>query len=284
MALRRLPSKNKQSFLLVILLLAVVALMFGMAKCSRPIGGHGDDSEIIAGSVKKSGGDTLDVAIELSPLSYSMSGDTITGLDYELLSLMSSRNNRPVKFHPFVPLRYALDGLSDGLFDIVISALPATDSLKNNFLLTDPVFLDREVLVQLRDAPTFIPTPEELTGDSVWIAAGSPFKERIINLAQESGDTIHVVESEKWSAEQLVILVARGKIPRAVVNERIASKMKAMKYDSLDYSVPVSFTQFQTWAIAKDNDVLRDTINAWLKDVRDTPEYNAILTQYGATR
>ncbi len=280
MALRRLPEKKNRPSLLIFILIGVLLLMFGMKKCSR----NESSSVSLRPGVVKSGGDTLDVAIELSPLSYSMSGDTISGLDYELLSTMAAKHGRPIKFHPFVPLKHATEGLRNGFYDVVISALPATDSLKAEFLLTDKVFLDREVLVQRHGATNFIPTPEDLIGDTVWIAAGSPFKQRIRNLAAESGDTIMVIEADGRSAEQLVILVARGRIPRAVVNERVAAKMKEMKYDQLDYSVPVSFTQFQTWALSKENEALRDTLNAWLNQFRGTADYNTILTRYGAPR
>ena len=279
MTLRRIPEKKNRVSFLLLLLLAVILLMFGIKKCSRQ---HSFGTSLKAESFK-SGGDTLDVAIELSPLSYSMSGDTISGLDYELLTALSSIHNRPIKFHPFVPLKHATHGLREGRYDIVVSALPTTDSLKMEFLLTDKVFLDREVLLQIHNSPNFIPRPEDLVGDTVWIAAGSPFKQRIRNLAAESGDTIVVMEADGRSAEQLVIMVARGRIPRAVVNERVAAKMKDMKYKELDYTVPVSFTQFQTWALSKNNQALRDTLNAWLADFRNTPAYDAILTRYGAS-
>ncbi|MDE6396984.1 MAG: transporter substrate-binding domain-containing protein, partial [Muribaculaceae bacterium] len=276
MALQRLPEKKSRPAILIAILIGILLLMFGMKKCSN----HDYSDFSLRSERIKSGGDTLDIAIEMSPLSYSMSGDSVSGLDYELLTTLSTRHGRPIKFHPFVPLKHATEGLRQGLYDIVVSALPATDSLKAEFLLTDKVFLDREVLVQLHGSQNFIPTPEDLIGDTVWIAAGSPFKQRIRNLAAESGDTIIVIEADGRSAEQLVILVAKGRIPRAVVNERVASKMKKMKYHQLDYSVPVSFTQFQTWALSKDNEALRDTINAWLADFRETPAYDAILTRY----
>lgn len=276
MALRRLTPRHKSAILLVILLTLATGLMFGLAKCSHPSA----EGELLRASTLKSGGDTLDVAIEISPLSYSIADDTITGLDYELLLAMSRLNNRAVKFHPFVSFHEAMDGLTDGLFDMLIYSLPSTDTIHADFRMTDRVFLIREILVQASDKTGLITSPEELAGDTVWITAGSPLKHSIESISDETGEPIHVIEIPDMSAEQLVSLVARGRLPRAVVNEHIATIMRDNYYRNLYPDAPVSFTHNRTWTLAKDNDELCDTINAWLMRFRDTDAYNAIVSRY----
>ena len=158
---------------MVVALVVATAAMFLARQCS-----HRGDSPFRSGLPAKSGGDTLDVAIEISPLSYSLARDTISGLDYDILRAFSVQTRRPVKFHPFAPMDYALDGLRAGVFDVVVSSLPSTSSLKQELLLTDRVYLDRQVLVQRRHDPHFIREAHALAGDSVWIAAGSPLRDR----------------------------------------------------------------------------------------------------------
>jgi len=259
MAMRRLKQYKGNLFILLLALVMVALLMAMLGQCSRK-----QESPFFKEYVK-SGGDTLDVAIEMAPGIYVVSGDSVSGRDYAMLSRMSVDIGRPVKFHPFVPLRHALDGLKQGRYDLVAASLPATAYLRDSFLLTEPVYLDREVLVQLRDSAQSprITSQLQLAADTVWLAADSPFAGRIANLSQEIGDTIYVRQSPEYSAEHLVILVAKGKIRLAVVNEDIARRMLP-DYPGLDASTPVSFTQFQSWALRKDNILLADTINAWI--------------------
>lgn len=259
---------------LVAALVVAVGLMVFAQKCS-----HRQQNPFGTGMVQKSGGDTLDIAIEISPVAYSLADDTVSGLDYDIINDLSRLHHRPVKFHPFAPLSYALDGLERGDFDMVVSSLPSTSQLKQELLLTDRVYLDREVLVQRRDTPRFIATPEALAGDTVWIASGSPFRERLENLSAEIGDTIYIEQDLKYTAEHLVMLIAAGDIERAVVNEGIAREMAKM-YDNLDVSTPVSFTQFQVWALRGDNKQLCKTVNGWLRSYRGTERYRRLLERY----
>ena len=259
---------------LIIALIVAVGAMFFAKKCSRPA-----ESPFTSSLPAKSGGDTLDIAIEISPLSYSLAGDTVCGLDYDILREIAYIHGRPVKFHPFAPMGYAVRGLDEGNFDLLVSSLPSTAALKDSFALTDQVYLDREILVQQRDATKKITEAHALAGDTVWIAAGSPLAGRIRNLAAEIGDTIYIIQNHPYTSEHLVMLVGAGEIPRAVVNEGLALSMAATDA-RLDVATPVSFTQFQTWALRKDNTALRDTINEWLRSFRTTDRYNKLIQRY----
>ena len=107
----------------------------------------------------------------------------------------------------------------------------------------------------------------------------SPAAERLSNLAREIGDTIIVRHDSIRSAEQLFMLTAVGKVPRAVIN---AAKAAALAKDNpeFDISTPVSFTQFQSWVVNKDNPVLADTLDAQIRRFKTTPQYARLLTRY----
>lgn len=251
------PIKGKLP--IYMLLLVIAAGIMAMTRyCSHQVTAQGDT---------KSGGDTIDIAIEISPIALSTRSDTLGGFYYDLIRHIASSEGLAVKFTPFSQIDNALDGLERGRYDMVIADLPVTTSMKEKFLFTDPITLDREVLVQLKDSisgKTKATIQHDLRGDTVWIPAGSPFRDRLINLSHEIGDTIHILEDSDYASEQLVMLVALGDIPRAVVNEQIAKSM-AKQYPHLDISVDISFTQFQSWAINKNRRELRDSINVWLK-------------------
>lgn len=253
--------KSKRWLGAVLALVMVLGAMIAVRTCSHP------SSHPMARSIQHSGGDTLDVAIELSPTCYAVSGDSVYGDAYSHLQAIARRHGRPMKFHPFVPLDYALEGLEDGRFDLVVGSMPATAQMREQYLTTTPLVTDREVLVQLRDSAggVEITEPSMLAGKEVWIASDSPFATRLSNLAHEIGDTIYVQSSDGYSSEYLVMLTAEGEIPRAVVNESLAKKMQATHH-TLDFSVAVSFTQFQSWLLRRDRESLRDSINAWIAE------------------
>lgn len=256
-------------------LLLVLALLFILGRCSRtrppmfPVPG-------------KSAGDTLDIAIQVSPLSYCIDGDSIRGLDYEMITAMAAANRRPVKLHPFAPLPYALRGLRQGRFDIVISALPSTRRLRDSVLLSAPLYLDRQVLVQRRADTAAVASPQDLARREVWVADGSPAADRIRNLAAEIGAPITVRTQPGRSAEHLVMLVAARRIPNAVAAEGLARRMAAAD-TTLSCDTPVSFTQFQTWAVAPADTATLRLLDTWIARFRKTPAYRHLLDRYGMT-
>lgn len=257
----KMPLKSKRIAVPLLMLLAAIFVMIMLRECSHP---RGNAFDVKAGH---SLGDTLDVAIEMSRTCYAVRGDSVYGDAYEHLQAISAKHGVPMKFHPFVPLSYALSGLDDGAFDLVVGSMPATAEIRSRYLTTDPLLTDREVLVQLRDTVpgAMVERPSDLAGKEVWIASDSPFATRLRNLASEIGDTIYVHSEPGYSSEYLVILTAKGEIPRAVVNESLARKMQEM-YPEIDITVAVSFTQFQSWLLRGDRTGLRDSINSWIAD------------------
>lgn len=278
--MERLPLKKSRPYLLVALLFGVVGCMFFLSKCSYTTTVDSAKHP----KLKKSGGDTLDVAIEISPLSYFVSEDTVRGLDYEMLNELAAMGNRAVKYHVFASLDQAVEGmLADSVYDIIISSLPATEQLKEDFTLTIPVYLDRQVLVQKKGTSRYIETPEQLANDSVWIADGSPFQGRIRNLSDEIGAPISIIVEKGHSAEHLIMLVATGRLPRAVVSESLARRMKEKLYPDLDISTPVSFTQFQSWIVNPSDKKLVDSLNARIDRFIETDAYQKLIDSYKAT-
>lgn len=259
----------------VALLILSLSAMWFVKSCSH------SSSAVVASAVDRPGGDTLAIAIEMSPLTYAFSGDTVVGLDYELASDICRIHHRPVVFFPFSPLNYAFDGLRSGRFDVVIANIPATSDLRTEFATTKPIFTDHAVLVQKSTADTavMVTATHQLAGDTVWIAHGSPLRTRLENLAREMGDTIHIASRPEYTAEVLCILVEKGELRKAVVTNSMARRMKA-DYPDLDISLPVGFSQFQTWIVRPTDTELLDQLNSWLDDYSKTAAYRRLLNKY----
>ena len=260
----------------IALLILVLTGMWMLRRCSHP------DNASVAAQFLHPGGDTLAVAIEMSPLTYAYSGDTVTGFDYEMMKDICRIHKQPVVFQPFAPLEYAIKGLERGTFDLVIANQPATSDMKEKFGTTESIFTDHAVLVQRvdpADSTGIITNTRQLAGKEVWIADESSLRTRLENLAAESGDTINIKSDPKYSAELLGIMVQQGSIPRAVINESVAQRLKA-DYPDLDISLPVSFSQFQTWFVKMNDEALLKKIDSWIADYKKTDAYRRLIDKY----
>lgn len=267
------PKSRRHASVLIALLLIAIGAMWMLKVCS-----HSTRDNAYPGGAP-SGGDTLDIAIEYSPLTFYQYDDTIGGFDYDIIRIIAEQGGMDVKFHPVSALTTALDGLREGRFDIVVADVPSTSALRDEFELTEPIFLDRQVLVQRRDTATFVESALGLAGQKVWVPAGSPAVTRLGSLSAEIGDTIYVEADSLYGSEQLVIMTATGDIERAVVNEKIARAL-ASDYPDIDISTGVTFTQFQSWLISRDNPRLLERIDSLLVSFKATEQYSALHLRY----
>lgn len=255
------------------MIVALIVIMILLRNCSSPAASITDS---------RAGGDTLNVAIEISPIGVSTRGDTLGGFYYDMIRRVAADNNRAVKIDGFTDIAGALERLQNGRYDLVIADVPMTAELKKDFLFTDPVVIDRQVLVQLVDSVSGKPAitlQQDIAGDTVYLPANSPLRSRLLNLARELGDTIYVVEDPDYASEQLVMMTAIGEIPNAIVNRRMAESMKKT-YPRLDTSVEISFNQFQSWILAQRDSVLLDSMNSWLDRFKASPEFDDLDKRY----
>ena len=137
------------------------------------------------------------------------------------------------------------------------------------------------MLVQRKDSVggIVVESQLDLAQDTVWVIDGSSAELRLKNLSHEIGNTIYVKTETSYGAEQLFLRVASGEIKNAVMNERIAMEL-AKKYPNVDISTGISFTQFQSWILNKNDSVFCDSINKWLDAVKLTPEYATLYNRY----
>lgn len=270
--MQKLKLLKGRIILYLILLLAALSAMASLRDCRR--------HRLPAVETGSSGGDTLDVGILYGPLSYYMRGDTISGINYDIIRLLGRDLGRPVRFWPVVNITDGLRRLSHHRFHILAS-LPSGNSHKDRFIFTRSVFLDRLVLVQLpgADGKPTVTSALHLAGDTVYIPADSPAADRLRNLSREIGEHVEIMERRDLSEEYLCMKVATGELKYAVVNEKTALAMKE-NYPALDIENPVSFTQFQVWALNRADTTLLRSIDSWLSDFENTNRYKHIISVY----
>ena len=208
---------------------------------------------------------------------------TLSGFHYELIEAFARDHGLQVAITPEMSFNERLEGLANGRFDVIAYGILATSELKDSLLLTSPIVLNRQVLVQRKtDSPDdslFIKSQLDLAGKTLNVVEGSPSILRIRNLGNEIGDTIYIKEVEKYGSEQLIALVAHGDIDYAVCEESIA-RAAADSLPQIDINTAISFTQFYSWGVSKQSPVLLDSLNTWLERFKKGKEYRKIYKRY----
>lgn len=260
----------------VIIILALIFTFRYCGKQEKPLG-HPRDYAAIA----KEG--ILRVATEYNSISFYVDGDTISGFHYELIQAFARDKRLKAEITPVMSFEERLKGLSEGRYDVIAYGILATSKLKDSLLLTSPIVLNKQVLVQRKENgendSLYIRNQLDLARRTLHIVKGSPSILRIQNLGNEIGDTIYIKEIEKYGPEQLISLVAHGDIDYAVCDESIAQAV-ADSLSQIDINTAISFTQFYSWAVSKQSPVLLDSLNTWLDKFQKKSEYQKIYKKY----
>ena len=242
-----------------LLLVIVIIAMFGLRHMSK--------GQVSSSEVPKE--DTIHAAVVYGPNSYKVltsedSNDSIVGINYHLLKNLEKELGVKVMLHPVIDKEDAMQKIKIGTYDILAS-MPADLYLKDTYLTTGDIYLDRMVLLQKRDRNGSLSARSalDLDGDTIHVEKGSAAKRRLENLRKEIGGSIEIVEEPELSEEYLAMKVANGVWKYTVINEKTAEQMKE-QYPDLDYSTPVSFTQFQIWIMPQGHDSLLNLVNAFL--------------------
>ncbi len=225
----------------------------------------------------------LRMITEYNQSGYFVSGDTVQGFQSELRQAIAKLSGLEVQTHLEMSLAKSFKELSDNKGDVLARNIPITSEMRENYLFTEPIVLNRQVLVQrtaeANNGQPPIRNQLDLAQKTLYIPKDSPALLRLQNLGHEIGDTIYVVEDELYSTEQLMIMVAKGDIDYAVCDQQIA-RMTQKNLPEVDILTDVSFTQLQSWAIRKDSPILLDSLNSWLQQIKDSGLYDQIYKRY----
>lgn len=257
----------------------VLALLISVRQCDnqeKPLGHPRDYAAIIKEGI-------LRVATEYNSISFYVDGDTVSGFHYELIEAFARDKGLKAEIIPLMSFEERLKGLAEGRYDVIAFGILATSELKDSLLLTTPIVLNKQVLVQRKkngeNDSLYIHNQLDLAQRTLHVVKGSPSILRIQNLGNEIGDTIYIEEIEKYGPEQLISLVAHGDIDYAVCDESIARAV-ADSLPQIDINTAISFTQFYSWAVSKQSPVLLDSLNTWLDKLQEEEEYQKIYQKY----
>lgn len=211
------------------------------------------------------------------------------GYQYELLNKYADHLGVDLKLKVNNSLNAKFNCLTQGECDIIGIDLTVTQERSRYVDFTIPHSLSRQVLVQRKPEKYSRMTSRQiekelirnqlnLAGKTIYVQKASSFATRLENLADEIGANINVVESD-YEAEQLVKMVAKGKIDYTVCDEHVAMVNRTY-YNNIDIKTPVSFPQQLAWAVQKGADSLKASINNWLREYKQTADYRMLYHRY----
>lgn len=225
----------------------------------------------------------LRMVTEYNKSGYYIEGDTIEGFQYDLSQAIAQLAGLEVQTHLEMSLDKSFEELNNNECDIIARNIPITSEIKEKYLFTDPIVLNKQVLVQriatANKGKEPIRNQLDLAQKTLYIPKDSPASLRIRNLEHEIGDTIYIIEDELYSSEQLIIMVAKGDIDYAVCDQQIA-KISKEQLPEIDIDTDISFTQLQSWAVRKDSPILRDSLNSWFNQLRQNGSFDKIYKRY----
>lgn len=225
----------------------------------------------------------LRIITEYDNTGYYVSGDTIEGFQYELSQAIASLSGLEVETHLEMSLAKSFDYLDENKCDVIARNIPITSQIKEEYLFTDPIILNKQVLVQRTEEANNgvkpIRNQLDLAQKTLYIPLDSPSKLRLQNLEHEIGDTIYIKEDPLYSTEQLIIMVAKGDIDYAVCDQKIAEQ-SLKQLPEIDIRTDISFTQLQSWAVRKSSPELLDSLNSWFRQIRENGLYDKIYQRY----
>ncbi|MBD5334415.1 MAG: transglycosylase SLT domain-containing protein [Bacteroides sp.] len=226
--------------------------------------------------------DTLRVATLYSPEAYFIYRGQEMGYDFELVTALAADKDMILKMEIAPSLSRAVEMLDSGYVDLIAYEVPVTAEYKDRVVPCGPENITTQVLVQPKKGETELITDvTDLVGKDVYVESESKYEARIRNLNQEVGGgiNIHTVDRDTLITEDLIAMVSEGKIPLTVVDSDIA-RINKTYYSDLDITLPLSFEQRSSWAVAPDKAWLGDSINAWLNSENPRQEQAQLLKRY----
>ncbi len=225
----------------------------------------------------------LRMVTEYSQSGYFIAGDTVQGFQYELSQAIAKLSGLEIQTHLEMSLAKSFEELNNNRCDVITRNIPITSDMREDYLFTDPIVLNKQILAQRKATANQGKAPIrnqlKLAQKTLYIPKNSPALLRLKNLEHEIGDTIYVIEDDLYSTEQLMIMVAKGDIDYAVCDQQIAKSL-LNELPEVDIETDISFTQLQSWAVRKDSPILLDSLNQWLHQIKENGEYEKIYKRY----
>ena len=211
------------------------------------------------------------------------------GYQYDMLQDLADHMNIKLDVVVSNSLEETFNCLRMGDCDLIALNLTVTGQRRSQVNFIIPHGQTRQVLIQRKPenwekmSPSqidraLIRNQLDLARKKVYVQHNSAYYRRMLNLAEEIGDTIEIVDVPE-EAETLIMLVADGQIDYTVCDENVAL-VNQTYYPNLDIQTAISFPQNLAWAVNSEAAELKEVIDEWLRQYRKSTRYAVIYNKY----
>jgi membrane-bound lytic murein transglycosylase F len=202
--------------------------------------------------------------------------------------------------------------LNAGEGDVVASQLTATDELRRQVALTEPLYTTDPALVQpvappeeaglpeavedliLEDPGAFeeqveisarlIREPGELDGEEIHVPSHTQTLDRLVELEDRISGDIHIVElGGDVSHEELIREVAAGEVKLTAAPETIA-RLNQAYYENIAVRPALGPDLSIVWAVRENAPELREALDRWLESKRGSDAWQRMYEKYFVDR
>lgn len=172
-----------------------------------------------------------------------------------------------------------VNALLNGEGDLIAYNLPITNERKKDLIYCGEENVSHQVLVQ-RYGKNGLEDVTQLVGKEIYVMPGK-YEERLENLNHELGGGIIIneVSSDSINNEDLIEMVAEGKIDYTVTNNELA-RINKTYYPNLDITMEISFDQRSAWAVRKTSPKLAEAADKWHRENINSAEFEASARRY----
>lgn len=239
-------------------------------------------------------GKELKVVLDLNTINYFIYKGEPRGFQYEILKEFCADNNLKLTITATNDLSHALKGLTNGEFDLIAKNVIADNSTSSLIDFTKPFQNSKIVLVQREDSliqslintrikAVLIKMRSGLIGKKVYVTSNSSTFYNLLKLNNDLGNSITLVNDSSLNCEQLIGLVASGKIDFTVCDE-VTGAILQEYYPNLNFSTPITFDQKYSWVVQKKSPEWKRFLDNWIEGFKQTNRYQEILTRYYSAR
>ena len=172
-----------------------------------------------------------------------------------------------------------VNALLNGEGDLIAYNLAITNDRKKELIYCGKENISHQVLVQ-RNGKGVLRDVTQLVGKEVYVMPGK-YEERLDNLNNELGGGIIIkeVSQDSITNEDLIEMVAKGKIDYTVTNNELA-KINKTYNPNINISLEISFDQRSAWAVRKNSPKLAEAADKWHRENINSAEFEASARRY----
>lgn len=213
-------------------------------------------------------------------LGFVAKSDTVYGFQYELMKAFAQSIGVELVVVVENDLYKAIEMLTKAKVDLIASFIPVSGVVSNRVLLTEPLQVNRHMLVQsTKDSSELIRKQYELAGQVISLPNNAAEYLLVKHLSDQIADSVYVSGVKNATVSSLVKQVAEGKIKFTLCSERYAKRLQT-RYPMLSFSLPMSFQQAYAWAVAPEAVLLQAKLNEFLADYIGSQAYWDIYRKY----